>query len=62
MKREAASLHERVKGVWRSVGKGMKVFKLPKTKKSKTLNIVGETHRCKLFRSITSRKYIWVVH
>lgn len=45
MKREAASLHERVKGVWRSAGKGTKVFKLPKTKtKKQKPQILWEKH------------------
>lgn len=34
MKSEAASLHERVKGVWGSAGKGRMVFGLPKKQKA----------------------------
>lgn len=32
MKREPATLHKRVKGVWGSAGKGRRVFWLPKKK------------------------------
>ena len=40
---------------------GVQAAKNKQTNK-KPLNIVGKTHRCKLFRSIEGRKYIWVAH